>query len=75
MNERTDTDRINFLANYPYKIEFVQPNSQHHETVKKKYPLGFFRVVFGRKSDNNRFNTFQAAVDTLMDNQDLIFNS
>jgi hypothetical protein len=65
--ERTDTDRIEWLNKNPhFQIHFIE-SKNFVTTLKERYPRGYFRVIFGRKDDTNRFVTFRECVDALMD--------
>ncbi len=70
--QRTDAHRFAWYATWraanEYRsITFTKPNPEWHESVKAKWPRGFWRISFGPKDDTNRFATFAEAVDAAMD--------
>jgi hypothetical protein len=72
--QRTDSFRLACYAawragNEWRSITFTKCNPNWHESVKAKWPKGFWRVTFGPKDDTNRFAKFTEALDAVIDNK------
>lgn len=63
-----DKARLDFYEmmkrkNNLYAISFEPMTPGYHENVRKNFPNGFFRWLFGFKDDPNRYHTLREALD------------
>ena len=62
----TDTERIDWLEKTKMNVNHV-PVKNVFMGWRDRYPNGYWRVVFGRKDDSNRFQTLRELIDAQKD--------